>query len=71
MSIDVIEFKRNLEKYLLLAATDDIFITYNGKSIAKLSNPYRDRVNIATSLFGILPVGVTLEEASEERLSQI
>lgn len=71
MSIDVAKFKKNLEKYLLLAATDDIFITYNGKDIAKLSNPYQDRVNIAKSLFGILPVDVTLEESSEERLNQI
>lgn len=71
MSIDVAEFKKNLEKYLLLAATDDIFVTYNGKVIAKLSNPYQDRVNIAKSLFGILPADVTLEESSEERLNQI
>lgn len=71
MSIDVAKFKKNLEKYLLLAATDDIFITYNGKDIAKLSNPYQDRVNIAKSLFGILPADVTLEESSEERLNQI
>ena len=71
MSIDVAEFKKNLEKYLLLAATDDIFITYNGQAIAKLSNLYQDRVNIAKSLFGILPADVTLEESSEERLNQI
>ena len=71
MSIDVAEFKKNLEKYLLLATTDDIFVTYNGKAIAKLSNPYQDRVNLAKSLFGILPADVTLEESSEERLNQI
>lgn len=50
----------DLEKYLLLAATEDIFITYNGKTIAKLSNPYQDRVAIAKSLFGIIPTNMTL-----------
>lgn len=61
----------DLEKYLLLAATEGIFITYNGKAIAKLSNPYQDRVAIAKSLFGIIPTNMTLGEVNEERLQQI
>ena len=71
MSIPEIELKLNLDKYLSLAATEDIFITKNGKIIAKLSNPYQDRVDIAKSLFGILPTDTTLEEAYQEKLSQI
>ena len=66
MSITATELKSNLGKYLLLAATEDIFITRNGKVVAKLSNPHQDRVDIAKSLFGILPADVTLEEAKEE-----
>ena len=69
MAITATELKNNLGKYLLLAATEDIFITKNGKVIAKLSNPYQDRVNIAKSLFGILPADITLEEAREEQLN--
>ena len=69
MSITATELKSNLGKYLLLAATEDIFI--NGKVVAKLSNPHQDRVDIAKSLFGILPADVTLEEAKEERLNRI
>jgi len=65
------ELKNNLGKYLMLAATEDIFVTKNGKVVAKISNPYQDRVNIAKSLFGILPADVTLEEAREERLDRI
>ncbi len=34
-----------------------------------LSNPNQDRVNLAKSLFGILPSDMTLEEEKEERLS--
>lgn len=71
MSITATEFKLNLSKYLLLAETEDIFITRNGKTIAKLTNPYQDRVDIAESLFGILPADITLEEAREERLNKI
>lgn len=71
MSITATELKLNLGKYLLLAETEDIFITKNGKVIAKLSNPYQDRVNVAKSLFGILPADITLEESRRERLNQI
>ena len=55
MSITATELKNNLGKYLLLSVTEDIFITKNGKIIAKLTNPYQDRVETAKSLFGILP----------------
>ena len=44
MSITATELKNNLGKYLLLSATEDIFITKNGKVVAKLTNPYQDRV---------------------------
>ena len=55
MSITATELKNNLGKYLLLSATEDIFITKSGKIVAKLTNPYQDRVETAKSLFGILP----------------
>ncbi|MEE8827481.1 MAG: type II toxin-antitoxin system prevent-host-death family antitoxin [Eubacteriales bacterium] len=71
MSITATELKNHLGKYLQLAETEDVFITRNGKTIAKLSNPNQDRVNIAKSLFGILPNDMTLEESKEERLDQI
>ena len=71
MSITATELKNNLGKYLLLAATEDIFIMKNGKVVAKLSNPNQDRIGIAESLFGILPADMTLEDSKEERLSKI
>ncbi len=71
MSITATELKSNLGKYLMLSATEDIFITKNGKVIAKLSNPFQDRVDIAKSLFGIIPDTLTLEEAQEEKRNQI
>ena len=68
MSITATELKNNLGKYLVLSATEDIFITKNGKIIAKLTNPYQDRVETAKSLFGILPKDASLEESKSERL---
>ena len=69
MSITATELKQNLGKYLLLSAKEDIFITKNGKIVAKLTNPYENRVNTAKSLFGILPVDANLEDAKAERLN--
>ena len=71
MSITATELKMNLSKYLLLSATEDIYITRNGKTIAKLTNPFQERVDIAKSLFGIIPDEIPLEEAREERLGKI
>lgn len=71
MSITASELEANLGKYLLLSAREDIFITQYGKVVAKLTNPFQDRVDIARSLFGILPQITTLEEAREERLNEV
>ena len=71
MSITATELKTNLSKYLILSATEDIFITRNGKVISKLTNPFQERVDIAKSLFGILPADISLEEARAERLQKI
>lgn len=71
MSITATELKSNLGMYLSLAATEDIYITQYGKVVAKLTNPFQERVEIAESLFGILPQKTTLEEAKEERLIEV
>ena len=71
MSITATELKANLGKYLILAATEDIYITQYGKVVAKLTSPFQDRVDIAKSLFGILPQTMTLEQAEAERLDEV
>lgn len=71
MTITATELKNNLGKYLMLSATEDIYIMRNGKIISKLTNPFQKRVDVAKSLFGVLPDDVTLEEARDERLSKI
>lgn len=71
MSITATELKNNLGKYLYLSSTEDIYITKNGKVIAKLTNPHQDRVETAKSLFGILPKNADLDEAKKERLEEL
>lgn len=71
MSVTATELKMNLGKYLMLAETEDVFITKNGKVIAKLTNPNADRVEMARSLFGVISADVTVEEARDERLENI
>lgn len=69
MSITATELKENLSKYLTMAASEDILVTKNGKAIAILSSPYKDRVDIARSLAGIIPADISYEEAKAERLA--
>ena len=71
MSITATELKTNLSKYLLLAATEDIYITRNGKTVARLTSPYQSKMDILESLYGSLPNDITEEEARNERLDQI
>ena len=71
MSITATELKTNLSKYLLLAATEDIYITRNGKTVARLTSPYQNKMDILDSLYGSLPNDITEEEARSERLDQI
>lgn len=71
MSITATEFKMNFGKYLLMAATEDVFITRNGKTVAKLTAPYQNKLETINSLFGSVPDTMTLEDAQEERLCKI
>lgn len=67
MSITVNELKINIEKYLVLATTEDVFITHNGKIIAKLTNPSQQRMDVVNSLFGIISSDTTLDDAYKKR----
>ena len=67
MTITATELKNNLGKYLILAATEDIFITKNGKTIAKLTSPYQNKLDTVDALFGSIPDTITFEEARKEQ----
>lgn len=68
MSITATELKQNLGKYLLLSAQEDIYITKNGKIVAKLTTLHQNRAETAKALFGILPKDADIDAARDERL---
>lgn len=70
MIVTATEFKTNFGKYLELIAKEDIFITHNGKMIAKVVNP---RISAVDSLRGMLkdiPPDIDMDSLREERLSK-
>ena len=71
MSITATELKANLGKYLLMAATEDVYVTRNGRTVAKLTSPYRNKLDTVDSLFGSIPADMTLEESKEERRNRV
>ena len=71
MSITATELKKNLGKYLTLSETEDVFITKNGRVIAKLSYPHQNRLDTAKFLFGILPSEASIDDARAERLDTV
>ena len=71
MVITATELKANIGQYLNLLSEDDVFITKNGKIVAKLSKPNEDKQAILDSLVGITAGNpVSLEEAKKARLSR-
>ena len=71
MSVTLAELQNKLAEYIKMSETEDIYITDGEVIIAKLTNPNQDRIDLARSLFGIIPDDITLEQAREERLSKI
>ena len=47
---------------------EPIYITKNGKVVAKLTNPHQNRAETAKALFGILPKDADIDAARDERL---
>ena len=68
MIITATELKYNLGKYLKLVDTEDIGIKKNGKLIATLINPNKDRFRILQGLKGIIPSSVNEKKTKKERL---
>ncbi len=67
MQVTATEFKVNLGKYLNLVLTEDVWITKNGKTVAKLVNP---NVSAVDSISGIL-AGKVPEDLDREALRKV
>lgn len=70
MVVTATEFKTNFGKYLDLIAKEDIFITRNGKTIAKVVNPNISAVDSLRGMLKSVPSDIDLDSLREERLSK-
>lgn len=71
MQVTATEFKLNLGKYLDLVLSEDIWITRNGKMVAKVVNPNISSVDsISGVLSGKVPADLDRHSLREERLSR-
>jgi prevent-host-death family protein len=72
IQITTSQLKSNIARYLALVEKEDILITRNGKTVARLIGQKTDKVAIAKSLFGILK-GSDIDEKAlkDERLAGI
>lgn len=70
MVITATEFKTNFGKYLELVSKEDIFITRNGKTIAKVINPQISAVDSLRGLLKNAPSDIDISSLREERLSK-
>ena len=70
MSVTATEFKTNFGKYLDMVTKEDIFITRNGKTIAKVINPQVSAVDSLRGMLKNVPSDIDLDSLREERLSK-
>lgn len=68
MQITATELKANISYYLSLVDKEDVIITRNGKKIARIIHEEEDLIEIAKSLFGILPSDSSIDELKNERM---
>lgn len=70
MVVTATEFKTNFGKYLDMITQEDIFITRNGKTIAKVVNPHISAVDSLRGMLKDVPSDIDLDSLREERLSK-
>ena len=66
--VTLTELKANTGKYVDMAATDDVFITRNGRVVARLTSAKQDKREAVRSLFGLLAgENIDLDKEREEK----
>lgn len=70
MIVTATEFKTNFGKYLDMISKEDIFITRNGKTIAKVVTPQISAVDSLRGMLKDVPSDIDLDSLREERLSK-
>ena len=68
MVVTATEFKANFGKYLELIAKEHVFITRNGKTVAKVVNPQISAVDSLRGMLGDISSDIDMDSLREERL---
>jgi prevent-host-death family protein len=68
MKVSISELKNNIGKLIEIAETQNIYITKNGKQVAKLVSTKVNKVDSMKSVFGAIPKNTSLDESKSERL---
>lgn len=69
MHITLAELKKNPDKYVDAANEEPVYISKDGKTVAKLSGIHDGKLAEIEQLFGILPPDTNLDKAKRERLN--
>lgn len=70
MIVTATEFKTNFGKYLDLLSKEDIYITRNGKTVAKVINPQISAVDALSGILKDVEDDIDKEYLRGERLSK-
>ena len=68
MKVSVSELKSNVGRYIDLAELQDIFITKNGKQVAKIVSTKINKVAAMEAAFDRIPADTDLDQAKAARL---
>ena len=68
MVVTATEVKTNFGKYLEIIAKEDVFITRNGKTVAKVVNPHSSAVDSLRGMLKNAPSDIDTNSLREERL---
>lgn len=68
MVVTATEFKTNFGKYLKLIDKEDVFITHNGKMVAKVVNPQISAVDSLRGMLRDVISDIDMDSLREERL---
>ena len=71
MIVTATEFKTNFGKYLDMISEEDIFITRNGKTVAKVINPQISAVDSLRGMLKDISPDITPDSLREERLLNV
>lgn len=68
--ISISEFRKNLKYYSSKVIEDDILVMNNGTPVMKVINPNKNKIILAKSLIGSIPV-FDEEEVLSKRLKEL